>query len=166
MNTLFYLAHAGHNHAEQHTASSSNLSDAEIAAFSAFIFLFYGIVFITSVVVYVVVALSLMRIFKKAGVKPWVAWVPFYNKWKLLEIGGQRGFWAVLSIIPIVNIASAVFIYIAQYHVGKKLNKNGEFVLWAIFIPLVWYIWLAVDASKWNDKASAAPSLHKPVSKK
>lgn len=116
---------------------------------------------IVAVIAYVVGALLLSRIFKKAGVKPWIAWVPFYNTWKLLEIGGQQGFWAVLAIIPIVNYVSLVFMYIAMYHIGKKLGKSGSFVLLAIFLPIVWLIWLAVDQSKWNDKASTAPSLHK-----
>jgi hypothetical protein len=51
--------------------------------------------------------------------------------------------------------------YIAMYHIGKKLGKDGVFVLLAIFLPIVWLIWLAVDKSKWNDKASTAPSLHR-----
>jgi hypothetical protein len=112
-------------------------------------------------VIYVVSAIFLGMIFKKAGVKPWIAWVPFYNSWKMLELGGQQGFWAVLAIIPIVNYVSAVFMYIAMYHIGKKLGKDGVFVLLAIFLPIVWLIWLAVDKSTWNDKASTAPSLHK-----
>ena len=127
---------------------------AVFAAFMSFFFLF-------AVGVYVAVALCMMSIFKKAGVKPWIAWVPFYNHWKLLEIGGQQGFWAVLAVIPIVNIVSAVFMYIAMYHIGKKLGKEGAFVLLGIFLPLVWFIWLAVDKSTWKDGASSAPSLAK-----
>lgn len=90
------------------------------------------------------------RIFKKAGVEQWIAWVPVYNTWKLLEIGGQQGFWAVLGLIPIVNIVSAVFIYIAMFNIGKRLGKEDWFVLVAILLPLVWLIWLAFDDSKWH----------------
>ncbi len=163
MNTLTYLAQSYYyesQYAEPYYSSSSS-SDAAAAAAAVFVLFFMTFMFFLWIGIYVVVALSLMKIFKKAGVPGWAAWVPFYNNWKLLEIGGQQGFWAVLAIIPIVNIASAVFMYIAMYHIGKKLGKGGEFVLWAIFIPLVWFIWLAVDKSKWHDKASSAPSLHK-----
>lgn len=55
-------------------------------------------------------------------------------------------------------------IYIAQYHIGIKLGKSGAFVVLAIFLPLVWIIWLAVDKSVWNDEASPSRSLHKPTS--
>ena len=115
--------------------------------------------FIVAVIFYVVFAYFLSRIFKKANVdKPWAAWVPVYNNWKLLEVGGQQGFWAVLAFIPVVNIASAIFMYIAMYNVGLKLNKEGVFVLLAIFLPPVWLIWLALDSSTWDD-SKGAPSL-------
>jgi hypothetical protein len=113
---------------------------------------YFFIIFAVVVVSYVIGALLLMQIFKKAGIAPWIAWVPFYNQWTLLELGGQPGFWAVLEIVPVVNIVSRIFTYIAMYHVGKNFGKHGAFVLWAIFVPLVWYIWLAVDSSKWGDK--------------
>ena len=136
-----------------------NDASAELGLAVIMFIWFFMLIFIAAT--YVIVAVSLMKIFKKAGVPSWAAWVPFYNSWKLLEIGGQQGFWAVLAIIPIVNIASSIFILIAQYHIGKKLGKGSEFVLWAIFVPIVWFIWLAFDKSTWDDKASTAPSLHK-----
>lgn len=159
MNSLYLLAHAGHAHNE---VSSTTLSPDEIVALTAAMSALLVVFIIFSIGAYVIFSICLMKIFAKAGVKPWIAWVPFYNTWKLLEIGGQQGVWAVFTVIPLVNIVSSVFIYIAQYHVGKKLGKGGEFVLWALFFPIVWYIWLAFDKSKWHDKASTAPSLHKP----
>ena len=109
------------------------------------------------IVGYVLRAIFLMRLFKKAGVEQWAAWVPYFNTWRLLEIGGQQGFWAVIALIPFGDIVSAVFVYIAQYNIGLKLGKKGSFVLWAIFLPIVWLIWLAVDKSKWDD-AQGVPS--------
>jgi len=99
---------------------------------------------------YIVTAIFLGMIFKKAGVPAWKAWVPVYNSWTLLTLGGQNGIWAVLALIPVVNIVSAIFIYIAMYHIGKNLGKSDAFVLWAIFLPIVWLIWLAVDKSTWK----------------
>jgi hypothetical protein len=149
-----------YDYSEQLYTTTANNPEAAAAviAITGGIILFSLLI---AVIIYVVFAIFLGMIFKKTGVKPWVAWVPFYNSWKLLEIGGQQGFWAVLAIIPFVNYVSAVFMYIAMYHIGKKLGKDGVFVLLAIFLPIVWVIWLAVDKSKWNDKASTAPSLHK-----
>lgn len=141
-----------------------NASAAATGAAAVFFILF--MVFI-AVVAYVINALLLGRIFKKAGVEQWKAWVPIYNMWTMLELGGQKGFWAVLAIIPIVNIVSVVYMYIAMYHIGLRLGKDGAFVLLAIFLPLVWYIWLAVDKSTWNGPkpamVAAAPAAAQPT---
>jgi hypothetical protein len=117
------------------------------------IFLFMLVMVVISYVVY---AFLLGRIFQKAGVEQWKAWVPVYNTWVLLELGGQQGFWAILALIPIVQIVALVFMYIAMYEIGLKLEKQGAFVLLAIFLPIVWLVWLAFDGSKWKGKKPVA----------
>lgn len=124
--------------------------DADAGVAIAIFFAFLGIFIFAFVISYVISAFLLSRIFKKAGVKESIAWIPFYNVWKFLELGGQQGFWAVLYLIPIVNIVSMVFTYIAMYHVGLRLQKEGWFVIIGIFFPLVWLIWLGFDDSKWQ----------------
>ncbi len=113
--------------------------------------------FFIVVVCYAVTAWLLGRVFKKAGTPQWIAWVPVYNNWKILELGGQQGFWAVLGLIPLVSIVAAVFTYIAMYHIGKKLGKEDWFVLLAIFLPFVWLVWLAFDDSKWRETPARKP---------
>lgn len=122
-----------------------------------------------SLVSYAIVAFLVSRIFKKADVPEWAAWVPVYNNWKLLELGNQQGFWAVLSLIPFVNIVALIFTYLAMYQIGLKLQKAGWFVLVAIFLPLIWLIWLGFDDSRWpkSEKAvTAKPTKKKPTPRK
>jgi hypothetical protein len=128
----------------------SSTNDAGFFVFFAGFFVFFIVFFL---IFYVLYSYMLGRIFKKADVEQWIAWVPFYNNWKMLEIGGQQGYWAILAIIPLVNIASAVFMFMAMYHIGRKLGKDDWFVLLAIFLPIVWIAWLAFDDSKWNVSA-------------
>lgn len=125
-----------------------------------FLFILLCVLAFTAVF-YAVHAFLLGRIFAKAGVPAWKAWVPIYNSWIMLELGGQQGFWAVLALVPVVNIVSAVFVYIAMYNIGLKLGKEGAFVLLGIFLPLVWYIWLAVDGSTWKGKRPAKAATAK-----
>ena len=154
MGILATLAQSDFNNYYQTTSNGTGDDAAAVA-----ILVTFGLVFILfTIAIYIVTALCLMRIFKKAGVKPWIAWVPVYNSWKLLEIGGQPGFWSVLAFIPIVNIVSSVYLYIAMYNIGLKLGKDGVYVVIAIFITPVWFILLALDKSVWNDTAGA-PSL-------
>lgn len=144
-----------------YTTDSTNVDPAAAAAI--------GVVALLSIIVFSVIAYAvgsflLGRIFKKAGVPQWAAWVPVYSNWKTLEIGGQQGFWAVLYFIPFVNLVSIVFTYIAMFHIGKKLGKEDWFILLAIFLPIVWMIWLAFDDSKWQGKKVTASA--KPAAKK
>lgn len=127
---------------------SSTNSDPALA--TAFLVTILLIGLISSLITYAVVAFLLSRIFKKAGVAGWKAWVPVYSLWITYELGGQAGWWAILMFVPIVNIVAIIFLYIAMHAIGLKLGKSNVFVLWAIFLPLVWYIWLALDPSRWN----------------
>src|SRR5688500_19870234 len=94
-------------------STSYNDTDPAVAAAAFGFFMLITLVFFA--IAYVITGLLLSRIFKKAGVEGWKAWVPVYNSWVLLELGGQKGYWAVLAYVPIVNIVAAVFLYIAMY---------------------------------------------------
>ena len=157
MSILLHFAQT-FSQADYTNTSNGTLDDATAVALIVLLMIFS---FVVTIIAYVIVGLTLMRIFKKAGVKPWAAWVPVYNSWKMLEIGGQKGFWSIIILVPIAQIIGLVFFYIAMYHIGKKLGKDDAFIVLGIFLPLVWYIWLAVDKSTWNDNASSAPSLAK-----
>jgi hypothetical protein len=120
----------------------------------------YVVVFAAS---YVLSSWMLSRIFRKAGVEPWKAWVPFYNVWVLLEMGGQPGWWAILSLVPVASIAALVFLCIAIYHVDAGFGKPdaGWLVLY-IFLPCVWLIILAFDDSRWDPSRMQVAPLYGP----
>jgi hypothetical protein len=139
-----------------YTPSTTSGDSAATAGAIILVMLFALII---SAIAYAITSFLLGRIFKKAGIEAWKAWVPVYNTWLTLELGGQKGYWAVLAFIPFVNLVSAIFIIIAMYHIGVKFGKDGAFVLLAIFLPLVWYIWLAFDESTWKGpRVEAAPT--------
>lgn len=135
-----------------YTDYSTHGSQTAEAAAAGLVGLVMLIAFAMVLAAYALQAYLLGRIFQKAGQKAWKAWVPIYNNWITLELGGQKGWWAILAIVPILNIVSVVFMFIAMYHIGLKLRKDGAFVLVAIFLPLVWYAWLAFDSSTWKGK--------------
>lgn len=150
MNTLISFAHLGHLFAN--TAYDSygvDMSNTAAAAAVSGLILF---LLIAILIGYVIMSFLLSRIFRKAGVAGWKAWVPVYNTWITYELGGQKGWWALILLVPVLSIVAVVFLYIAMYEIGLKLGKDGYFVLWAIFLPIVWYVWLAFDQSTWNGK--------------
>lgn len=140
-------------------------STSDPAAAAAALAVIMAILLPIIIISYVVHALFLGMIFKKAGQPAWQAWVPFLNVWKTFEIGDQKGWLSLLYLIPFVNLVAVVIQYIAMYKIGLKLQKEGWFVLLAIFIPTVWLIWLAVDKSTWegaNAPVSAASTTETP----
>lgn len=121
-------------------------------------------VIVTLIIAYVVNAFLMGKIFKKAGEESWKAWVPIYNTWTLLEVGGQKGWYVLLALIPFVGaIITAVFTFIAQYNIGLKLGKSGAFLLLAIFLPIIWFAILAFDKSTWQGAPAAATPDQPPL---
>ena len=117
--------------------------------------LIFWIVF--AIAIYCVQAFFLSRIFKKAGLTEWWAWVPFLAQWKFLELGGQQG-WLILlclaSIIPFIGwigaVVASVFMIISAYNIGLKLHKESSWVVLYIFVSIVWLGICGLDKSKWD----------------
>jgi hypothetical protein len=82
-------------------------------------YLIFGVLyFLIFVAWYVVSSWFTGRVFAKAGIPQWKGWVPFYNIWVFLELGGQPGWVAVLAWIPGANLVTTVFRCIAAYRIG------------------------------------------------
>lgn len=102
-------------------------------------------------VAYVFYGFAVMGIFAKAGLQRWPAWVPIFNMWRLLQLGGQKGWWVLVGLIPVVGtILYLVFLIIAGIKIQTAFGKPGVFYLLAIFVTPVWYGILAWDSSRWN----------------
>ena len=136
----------------QSTLQATSAADSAAAAGVALTMVAMAIILI--IVTYVLQAIFLGMIFKKAGVESWIAWVPIYNSWKMLELGGQPGYWSIIMLVPFIGIVGLVYFYIAQYYIAIRFGKDPMFVLLAIFLPIVWIIWLAVDKTAvWQNQA-------------
>lgn len=139
--------------------TSSNLTGASAAALGGTMIIITLVVsLVCAAGAYIFMSLLYRMIFKKAGVKTSIAWIPIYNSWKFLEIGDQKGFWSIMSFIPGLNIVAAIFMYIAMFHIGKKLGKEDWFVLVGILAAPIWFLILGLDKSVWNGGTNAAPT--------
>jgi len=132
-------------------SSSNYISDDSTAAAAALATLVYVLfVLLITIGAYVFVSICLSRIFKKAGIKPWIAWVPFYNNWKFFEMGSFHGALSLLTLVPYVGVLVFMILYwISAYRIGERFGKDGSFVLLSIFLSPVWIAILAFDKSKW-----------------
>ena len=107
-------------------------------AVALFLALYIGFILVILVGSYLLMALSLSSFFKKVGVESWIAWVPIYNNWKWLEVGGQSGWLALIALIPYGGIVTSIFLYIGMYRTGKAFGKDGAFLVLGIFFPFIW----------------------------
>lgn len=121
------------------------------------IFVVYGIFIVAA---YVFSSFVLMKIFKKAGLEGWKAWVPFYNQWTLFELGGYHGGLSLIGFataIPllgfIAGIVQLIYYFSAMTEIHKKIGKSNT-VLWNLFNFFMFPVWgvviLAQDFN-WND---------------
>ena len=117
---------------------------------------------IITLLMYAIVAIFLGKLFKKVGIPAWQAWVPVLNNWKLFEIGGKPGFWAVLAVVPVLNIVSAIFGIIAMHNINLKLRYDAGMTVLAVLVPLVWFIIVGTSSHTWDDSLGA-PRLDQPI---
>jgi hypothetical protein len=64
----------------------------------------------------ILVLVATAYVFKKAGRKPWLAIIPFYNQWVTYEIAGSPPKWCLTYNIPIVMI----------YAIGLASRRSGK----------------------------------------
>lgn len=109
---------------------------------------------------YALFAWLLSRVFRKAGIPVWKAWVPIYNFWVFLELGGQPGWIAILAVVPVGNIVATVFMCIAAYNVGLAFGKQGAWVVLYIFVPWLWFAIVGLDSEPWQPWRAPVPPVY------
>jgi hypothetical protein len=131
-------------------------SGAAAAGIFATILIVY-ILFIVVIAVggYVLVAVSLMQLFKKVGIEPWIAWVPYYNQWKLLELGGQPGWMILIALVPGGSIVSLVFLAFAEHRIGVSFGKDAGWTVLGIFLPWLWALLLSRQTEVYDPRRLA-----------
>jgi signal peptidase I len=56
--------------------------------------------------------IGLYGLFKKAGIEPWKAFIPYYNTWLMVEKMEMKKHWFYLQFIPIVGQFVTIWIFI------------------------------------------------------
>lgn len=103
---------------------------------------------ILAIVLYVVVCIPLMKLFDRAYVEKWKAWVPIVNTWTMLQLGGLPGWLSLLVFIPIVGtFAGYVVTALANFKFSKAYGKDTTFCVLSIFFGLITNWIMALDAN-------------------
>jgi len=91
-------------------------------------------VYLVSILLVFLPSFGLAKMFQKAGVPQWKAFVPFYNTWVMQELTGRPKHWVFWQLIPVVGwfITPGIFIEFVKLYGRFKL---GEHILAAVFAP-------------------------------
>ena len=87
------------------------------------------ILFLALCQVYIFV--KLWKLYKKAGVSPLLALIPFYNSVMLLRIIKRPQWWVVLLYIPIVNLLMLPVVWVETARSFGKNSLKDSFLSWA-----------------------------------
>jgi signal peptidase I len=84
--------------------------------------------------------------FKKAGITPWKALIPFYNTWCMVEKMELKKYWFFFQFIPIVGAFITIWICIKFVeHFGRFDTLHHAA---AVFLPFIYFPYLAFSKSE------------------
>jgi signal peptidase I len=92
------------------------------------------VVYLISTLIVFLPSFGLAKMFQKAGVASWKAYIPFYNTWIMQELAQRPRHWVFWQFIPVVGwfISPGIFIEFVKLFGRFTL---GEHILAALFAP-------------------------------
>ena len=103
--------------------------------------------FVFGIVVAVLAVVILYKIFEKAGVEGWKAFIPLYNIFVLYKLTWGNGFMSLLLLVPIVDIVISVMTAIK---LAKAFGKGTGFGIGIFFFPVICKGIIAFDESRYE----------------
>lgn len=134
-------------------SSTANGFDDVFVAITVIISYGFLLLFIFGIY-YIVTALLMSSLFKKASVKKSSAWVPFYRYYRFLQIGGQNGRLVILSICAVATYIIGAILAI----ISAVTNNIGILPVVVLLIVLggishiVYYIFRVIAAHNISKK--------------
>ncbi|HVS94994.1 MAG TPA: S26 family signal peptidase [Puia sp.] len=95
------------------------------------------------VIILLLPSIGAAKLFQKAGVPGWKAFVPFYNTWVMLQLAERPKHWVFWQIIPVAGWFISLGIYV------EFVKVYGKFKLWehaaAALLPLIYFPVIGYD---------------------
>lgn len=90
--------------------------------------------------------IGLYGMFKKAGIEPWKALIPFYNTWCMVEKMELKRFWFFLQLIPIAGQFITIWICIKFVEHFGRFNVLHHAA--TVFVPFVYFPYLGFSSQE------------------
>lgn len=100
------------------------------------------------IVIYLLIAIALWRVFSKAGYAGILAIIPIVNMFLLVKIAGYSAWMGLLYFIPIVNFIFSIFVAI---RLGARFGKGGGFSFFLLFLfPVIGYFIVGYGSAQYR----------------
>lgn len=106
-----------------------------------------GVFMLVWLAIFVLMLVSVWKVFTKAGQPGWASLIPIYNAYIFLKIAGKPGWWLILLLIPVVNL---VIMILALAALSSAFGKGGGFTVGLLFLPIVFYPILAFGNAQYT----------------
>jgi uncharacterized protein DUF5684 len=103
----------------------------------------------SSFLVYLLVAIGMWPMLKKAGRPAWGGFIPIYNIYLQIKLASRTGWLIILYIIPIVNIITAIVVALGVARAFGKGALYGFFLLF-LFQP-IGYLVLGFGSAQYTE---------------
>ena len=113
-----------------------------------------GAVLAFVVISYLLSALPLWFVFKKAGQPGWHALIPIFNIYVTLKIVGRPGWWLILFLIPFVGF---IIWIIVAYDLARSFGHGAGFTIGLILLSWIFLLILGLNSSRYLGPAAKAP---------
>ena len=108
---------------------------------------------------HLVYGLLFMLFFKKEGIAPYKAFIPFYNSVLMLRILERPWWWVVLFVLPIINLVMFPVLWIDLLYAYKKPKREEH--LWVILTLGLYLFTLGANASSKRETDRLKPEKTK-----
>jgi len=89
---------------------------------------------------------TMWQVFAKAELPGWGILVPVYNLFLMVKLAGKPGWWFVLMLVPVVNIAVG---FMLSFGIAKCFGKGGGFAVGLILLGPVFFPILAFGSAEY-----------------
>lgn len=99
------------------------------------------VVYLISFLMVMLPSYGLYKLFLRAGIPGWKAFVPFYNTWIMQQTAGRPTYWAILQLVPIAGWFITMGIFIEWVKVFGKFSLGAHAL--SAFVPLFYLPYIA-----------------------
>jgi signal peptidase I len=95
------------------------------------------------VLAFILPAIGLYKMFQKAGIPAWIAWVPILNTWYMLRLTHKPKWWFAAQLVPIAGYIFSIGIYLEFVRCFGK-SKFYQQALTAC-VPFLYFVYIGFD---------------------